>query len=1137
MARILVVADDEASLSFVRQSLEGLEVGLLHAENPEALEQALRAGAFELAITQCNLAFGSGLEVLRRVKERFPAVPVLLLISPDLEQVALEAMQQELDDYVIAEPTGLPRLRVLVKKALERKHQWDLFEAMPVGLYRSSPDGRILEANAALCAMLGYSREELLGLSAQALYFESEERKALLRDLDPSSLSGTHRLRLRRKDGKVIWAEGYARVVRDSQGQVRYLEGSLVDISEHARLEERFRALVENTSDLIYLVDENGTMLYVSPNVRQVLGYDPEGYLRERMSVLEFTHPEDLPYAKASLEDLVHHPGQTREYRLRILDASGGVRHARIWGRNLLHDPAVRGIVLNVRDMTEEDRLRLSLEHERSRFKAIVETLSGVVFQMVPLPGQPGRPVYVSPQAHTVLGHPPEALLEDPSLWWDNIHPEDLASLPKDAHAPGEVRVLRYRYRHGKSGEWVWIQEHLVADPEGEFLTGYAYDATAEIEAQRALAEQEALFRTLSETAPALILLWQDDRLVFANLEAERVTGYSLEELKSRPLWDFVHPLDRESVRTRGQARLRGEAVERRYRFRIQSKSGETRWLDYSASSLDFGGRPAVLGVGFDITEAQEHQLDLEAVARLAEALRRSDELKQMLEAALDETLALLNTSVGSLLLYDPESHSLEEVASRGWLAPIPTPPVAQEGSLTGRALLQGVPYVSREFATDPRLRPAIRHLVPPGWGGVVLPLRAGSWRVGALTLAVAHPRELTAHELKRLELIGEVIGNAVRRASLRRKLETRVGQLEALRAIDQAISASLDLHLALEVFCEQLMRLPLDAASLLLYRKEGHTLELIKARGFRTPPSEMRRLSIPLGQGHTGRAALERQPVAVDDLTHDPGFAPEFMLREGFVAMRALPLLSKGELLGVLVAFTRRPWDLSSEEEEFLEALTTQGSIAIENSRLFEGLQRAKQELELAYDLTLLGWAQAMELRDQETAGHTQRVTELTLKLARQMGLPEEDLEHLRRGAILHDVGKLGVPDAVLLKPGPLNAEEWALMRKHPTLAYQWLSGVPFLRKALAIPYAHHERWDGSGYPRGLKGEAIPLEARIFAVADVYDALTSERPYRGAWPREKALEYIREQSGSHFDPEVVAAFLELMRAEEPGER
>lgn len=800
MLRILLATKDPSDDRAVQLGLAGLEIEWSVAKDPPALKESLSKSTYDVMILGLGPSLEDGLEELRVMRAYAPDTPLVMLVPPRLEPLAMAVAKPDLDELVIKRKGKLPGLRAAVEKALEPKQRRDLFESVPIGLYRSTPNGRILEANPALCALLGYSREELLSLDARALYLEAEEREALVRQLDASTLSRVKHLRLRRKDGEVIWVEGHAQVVRDDKGQVLYLEGSLVDISERTRLEERFRALVENTSDLIYLMDEAGAMLYASPNVRQVLGYDPEGYLHQRLSVLDFVHPEDRPYAEAALEDLVRQSGETREYRARILDASGEVRHARIWGRNLLHDPAVRGIVLNVRDVTEENWLRRSLEQEKNRFQALVEALPGVVFQVALLPGQPSRPVYVSPQAQTVLGHSPQALLENPALWWGNVHPEDLASLPKDACAPGEVGVLRYRYRHGQSGAWVWLQEHMVADPEGQLLTGYAYDATAELEAQRALAEQEALFRTLSETAPAMILLWQHEGLVFANREAERVTGYSLEELKSRPIWEFVHPLDREMVRARGQARLRGEAVESRYRFRIQTKGGETRWLDYSAARVDFGGRPAVLGVGFDVTEAQEHQLDLEAMARLAEALRRSGELKAMLEAALDETLALLDTPVGSVLLYDPESHSLEEVASRGWLVPIPTLPVAREESLTGWVLLHGVPYLSREFATDPKLRPAIRHLVPPGWGGVVLPLQAGSRRVGALTLAVAHPRALSARELKRLEFIGEVIGNAVRRASLRRKLEARVGQLEALRAIDQAISASLDLRLALEV-------------------------------------------------------------------------------------------------------------------------------------------------------------------------------------------------------------------------------------------------------------------------------------------------------------------------------------------------
>jgi len=185
---------------------------------------------------------------------------------------------------------------------------------------------------------------------------------------------------------------------------------------------------------------------------------------------------------------------------------------------------------------------------------------------------------------------------------------------------------------------------------------------------------------------------------------------------------------------------------------------------------------------------------------------------------------------------------------------------------------------------------------------------------------------------------------------------------------------------------------------------------------------------------------------------------------------------------------------------------------------------------LTVAYDATIEGWVKTLDIRDKETEDHTQRVTALTLEIARTMGLPNEQLVHIRRGAILHDIGKIAVPDHILFKNGPLTEEEWAIMRRHPQLAYEILSPIKFLRPALDIPYCHHERWNGSGYPRGLKGEEIPLPARIFAVVDVYDALTSKRPYREALSREEALAYIKEKSGELFDPEVVEIFLSIMK-------
>jgi len=189
--------------------------------------------------------------------------------------------------------------------------------------------------------------------------------------------------------------------------------------------------------------------------------------------------------------------------------------------------------------------------------------------------------------------------------------------------------------------------------------------------------------------------------------------------------------------------------------------------------------------------------------------------------------------------------------------------------------------------------------------------------------------------------------------------------------------------------------------------------------------------------------------------------------------------------------------------------------------------LEHLHQELLISYDKTIEGWSRALDLRDEETEGHTLRVTDKTVNLARLAGIGDDQLKHLWRGAILHDVGKLGIPDAILLKPGKLTSEEWSIMRRHPVLAYEWLSQIPFLQSALDIPYSHHEKWDGSGYPRGLRGEEIPLAARLFAIIDVWDALTSDRPYRKAMTFDEAFAYIQDQSGKHFDPQVVELFVE----------
>ncbi|NTV62142.1 MAG: response regulator [Oscillochloris sp.] len=194
--------------------------------------------------------------------------------------------------------------------------------------------------------------------------------------------------------------------------------------------------------------------------------------------------------------------------------------------------------------------------------------------------------------------------------------------------------------------------------------------------------------------------------------------------------------------------------------------------------------------------------------------------------------------------------------------------------------------------------------------------------------------------------------------------------------------------------------------------------------------------------------------------------------------------------------------------------------------------IESAYEALQNAYDTTIVGWSRALDLRDKETEGHSQRVTEMTVRMARAVGLSDADIIHVRRGALLHDIGKLGIPDAILHKPGPLTEEEWVIMRKHPEYAYEWLTPIEYLRPALDIPYCHHERWDGGGYPRGLSGTAIPLAARMFALSDVWDALCSDRPYRQGWPVPKVKEHIAKLTGSHFDPDLTPIFLALHDAD-----
>lgn len=355
--------------------------------------------------------------------------------------------------------------------------------------------------------------------------------------------------------------------------------------------------------------------------------------------------------------------------------------------------------------------------------------------------------------------------------------------------------------------------------------------------------------------------------------------------------------------------------------------------------------------------------------------------------------------------------------------------------------------------------------------------------------------------------------------------------KLSALRAIDLAIAGSFDLNLTLNVALDQVLtQLDVAAATVLVFNPLTHMLNGVLEKGF----SNHEILKVPLGlrDDLPGEAVISKRRFSVTNLRERlPGLPRgDLFHEEGFVVYHAVPILSKGAAIGVLEVFERESNFHDAEWFAFLDTLAGQISIGVDSIQTFEKLQNANLDLLQAYDATIEGWSKALDLRDKETEGHSQRVTRVSTLLAQRMGLDEKQIVQIRRGALLHDIGKMGVPDSILLKPGSLTAEEWEVMKTHPGLAYKLLSTVRFFSESLDIPWAHHEKWDGSGYPRGLKGEAIPLAARLFAVVDVWDALRSTRPYRNGLTWEATKEHLLKGSGSHFDPRVVESFLELMK-------
>jgi len=657
--------------------------------------------------------------------------------------------------------------------------------------------------------------------------------------------------------------------------------------------------------------------------------------------------------------------------------------------------------------------------------------------------------------------------------------------------------------------------------------------------AEITLRETAARYKAVVENQTEFIVRWKPDGMrTFANEAYLRYFNLSLDEALSSGFLSLVVEEDRNAVEGKVSRLVSGESFSETEVHKVIKPDGSIGWQEWTDNAIfnDQGQLVEFQSVGRDVTErilADEalrmKTEELEALFSISSHLRTAQSADAMLPVVLAEMRRVLHSDANAVILLDPDNEHFTYALSDGPLKVNDGTQFEVAKSISGLVLQTRHPYITENLSSDPHKTSRLQgddELGP----AIIVPVISESEFLGVLLCTRkkdSNSKPYSSTEARLLTAIGEMVGNALRRARLYDQAMARLQHVQTLHSIDMAISANLDLSVILDVLLTQgVTQLNVDAASILLLDPHTHMLEYAASKGFRT--KEIKSARLHLGEGLPGKIALERKVLHIPNLGQTDDFIRKYLLDEGFVSYQAAPLIAKGQLQGVLETFNRKPISVGEEQTGFLETLATQAAIAIDNSQLFSDLQRSNFELEIAYDATIEGWSRALELRDQETEGHTLRVTDMTLRLAQELGVRGADLIHIRRGALLHDIGKMGIPDGILLKPGKLVDEEWEIMKRHTVYAFEMLWPIEFLRPAIDIPYCHHERWDGTGYPRQLKGDQIPLSARLFAVADVWDALTSDRPYRKAWIEEEALDYIVSNASKHFDPQVVELFLIL---------
>ena len=1003
-------------------------------------------------------------------------------------------------------------------------------------------DGRITYANQALAQISGYSVAELIGASPlmivdpadHALVIESMRRRV------EGEIDAIHyEFRGRTKGGAIKTVEVWgSRVMMEGRPAIL---GNILDITERKRAEEQLQILkisVDIAPDGAYWMDMQGDFVYVNDAGCRALGYTREELLG--MNVAQ-VNPHATPARWAQvMQMLKERPSLVNESLHRRKDGSEfpvelTSTYLQFGGREYCHGFA--------RDITERKRAEAALRDSEQAARRYSEQLQMVhhigatiaagldleqqlqalyeqccqigdahTFYVATFDEGSGEfafRYYIKDGVRREVA--PRNINDNIGLSGYVIRQRKTLYLPESAQIPkGFPTLIRQpgAVIHAYLGVPLLINDRVVGVLSLQSHKPDAY-TPEQIQTLELLATQVAIAirnsqlyeqvqreRDLADAMlvnmpGALCLCDVNGRLVRWNPYMEQISELGPLELAGLRLLSLVDDQERPRLKQLVDQVVQGGALATEVSVVAGHSRTETPFY-VTGARVQIGGETFVLVMGLDISE--RHQIQ--------QALREAEEQFRAVVQSANDAIVSVNDQM-NITSWNPGAEKLfgyraEEMVGCSVMEIVPHQHRATRGQAMLRMLAAG-----QKFAAGRVVEGA--GLCKDG-SEVPIEMSFAEWRTPTGRNITAIVRNIT--ERKQRDHEQQVIAN-----------------------LSAAMRTAPTLAEMLPIIAEQSAR---------LLQADAVTVEIID------PASGESVVEAALGDWHallgarqapgTGLNAVilrTGQPYLAADLAEEPDAIYPEALRGSIRGCAGLPLIAQEKLIGFL--WIGRKKTILQGEMRLLNTIADITANAIRRATLHEQTRHDAAELARTYESTLEGWARTLQLRDRETEQHAQNVVELTLRLARAFGLDEAQLVHIRRGAILHDIGKMGVPDAILRKPGPLTDEEWAVMRQHPQYAYDLLEPIEYLHPVLEIPYCHHEKWDGSGYPRGLKGEAIPLAARIFAVVDVWDALRSDRPYRPAWSEAQALEYIRGQSGSGFDPQVVDLFLLLM--EELNER